>query len=157
MAHGKEVHLDDNIQIGELYPWQELRTSRTMEEEMRGFELCTHAVMRESLSLFHFCSAVNCSNVTHETVKAPKFINAKRKAKGEPPLYEYRILTVDVRPRHETTGEPTGRHHASPRQHIRRGHIRHYKSGKNVWVQQMMVGDPARGRVDKDYEIRKGV
>jgi hypothetical protein len=141
----------DNVAVGLLYP------GIVEPEDERDFTICTNAVIKESLALFHFCSALNCSNVTYDKIAAPKFINAKRKAKGELPLYEYKILTVDTRARHVDTGEalPTGRKHASPRQHIRRGHIRHYKSGKNVWVQQMTVGDPAKGRIDKDYVVRR--
>jgi len=150
-SQAQEFAADINkIIVGVLYPLMDI------DEDAQDFATCTSAVIKESLSLFHFCSALNCSNVTYDTVKAPKFINSKRKAKGELPLYEYKILTVDTRARHVDTGEvlSTGRKHASPRQHIRRGHIRHYKSGKNVWIQQMTVGDPAKGRIDKDYKVK---
>ena len=142
--------------VGPLYPLEFAPYFDDMqfERDNADFRTSVNAVFKESLSLFHFCNAVNCSNVTHETVPAPKFINLKRKAKGLPPLYEYRILTVDTRP-HNEAGEPKGGTHASPRQHIRRGTLRHYKSGKTVWVNAMVVGDPARGRIDKDYEVRK--
>lgn len=141
----------DRTIVGVLYP------GIVDDADSSDFGICARAVIKEALALFHFCSAVNCSNVTYDTIKAPKFINSKRKTKDELPLYEYKILTVDVRPRHADTGDvlPTGRKHASPRQHLRRGHIRHYKSGKNVWIQQMTVGDPAKGRIDKDYVIRR--
>ena len=144
------------IAVAELYPWRDILRYDLRSEDENEFKLCTYAVIQEALALFHFCSALNCSNVTYDTIKAPKFINSKRKAKGELPLYEYKILTVDTRARHADTGDvlSTGRKHASPRQHIRRGHIRHYKSGKNVWIQQMTVGDPGKGRIDKDYKLK---
>lgn len=110
-------------------------------------------VYREAISLYQFCAALNCQNVSHETIKAPKFINQKRAAKGELPLFEYHVLTVDTRKRDEH-GAAQGGHHASPREHIRRGHIRRYQTGLVIWVNQMMVGNRALGRVAKDYRMK---
>lgn len=78
-------------------------------------------------------------------------------AAGKVPLYEYRVLTVDLggikhkgldeRP----DGYDSGRN--SPRQHLRRGHVRVCHSGTRVWVQPCVVGGGAHGVIDKDYAI----
>ena len=47
-------------------------------------------------------------------------------------------------------------HHASPRQHERRGHWRTYRSGKRVWVKNCVVGDPSLGHVKHAYVITQG-
>lgn len=47
--------------------------------------------------------------------------------------------------------------HASPRWHMRRGHWRRYKSGKQVWISLTEVGDKSRGRVVKEYLIGQHV
>lgn len=48
-----------------------------------------------------------------------------------------------------------GGHHASPRQHTRRGHYRTYASGKCVFIEAMVVGDINKGMIVKDYEMEK--
>ena len=69
--------------------------------------------------------------------------------KGVPPIYTYHTLVL--KPRVEP-GPPLGGTHASPRAHLRRGHFRHYKSGKVVWVEAHAVGDKKLGIVHKDYD-----
>lgn len=111
------------------------------------------AVMMECISLLQFCAAVGCSNVRHDSVPAPKFINAKRVARGEVPLYEYHVLTVDTRARNDR-GDPQGGTHSSPRQHLRRGHVRRYQSGLTIWINSMTVGRVENGSIEKDYTVR---
>jgi hypothetical protein len=41
----------------------------------------------------------------------------------------------------------------SPREHMRRGHYRTYRSGKRIWVEGMTVNRGKGGRIDKDYVI----
>lgn len=106
----------------------------------------------ESISLLQFCAAMACSNVRYEEIRAPKFINSKRVARGEVPFFEYKVLTVDVSKRNER-GDPLGGTHASPRQHLRRGHIRRYRSGLTIWINAMTVGRAENGSVDKDYMV----
>lgn len=48
---------------------------------------------------------------------------------------------------------PKGGTHASPAYHQRRGHERHLKNGKTIWINPCWVGDPKNGRVEKDYKI----
>lgn len=45
--------------------------------------------------------------------------------------------------------------HASPRFHVRRGHLRTLSSGAVTFVRQCFVGNPERGRVDKHYALEK--
>lgn len=55
-----------------------------------------------------------------------------------------------------------GGHHAPPRLHWRRGHIRRQRHGpgramvKKVWIAPMLVGDAKRGVVTHDYQVCKG-
>lgn len=45
--------------------------------------------------------------------------------------------------------------HASPRLHVRRAHIRKLPSGLLTFVRQCLVGDAARGVVEKSYEVQR--
>lgn len=112
-----------------------------------------HDVHDEVNSAVTFCKLMNCSNVHEQLIPAPRAINAARARKGKLPLFEYRTLVVDVtaspRDRADSQGERSER--ASPRQHLRRGHIRRL-GDRVVWVNAALVG--TQGRIEKTYQIK---
>ncbi len=79
--------------------------------------------------------------------------NKRRGGKGKikHKLLEYKVLRVDLN-KSKSVMEGGGTH-ASPRLHLRRGHWRHYKSGKKRWIKPMWVGDKDLGVIHKDYEL----
>lgn len=89
-----------------------------------------------------------------ESIKAvrpiPNPTNAKRVAKGKKPLFEWKVIEVSGVQQPPPT-EPTGRTHASPRLHKRRGHVRRYKNGKVLWIKEMMVGKIEFGYIHHSY------
>lgn len=97
---------------------------------------------------------INCSNIIIKDNQPSKFINQKRKKKGKAPLFCYKTLHIDTGERTETKGSGTGTH-ASPRVHLRRGHIRKLANGKTVWVQPCLVGNKDNGIVHKDYSLEE--
>lgn len=115
----------------------------------------------EALPMMEMCEALTCSNVKIETLQKESRANKKRRKKGKLPLYETKILTVDVHGerRIAALGEDgSGESHSkrSPRQHLRRGHIRRLQSDKRVWVQSCVVGARRDGYIDKRYELTRG-
>lgn len=77
--------------------------------------------------------------------------NAKRIRKGKRPFFEW--TTVEIKPR-AVVSEPLGGTHASPKPHMRRGHVRRLKSGKIVTIKSMIVNKhkmPEEGFVFHDY------
>lgn len=96
-------------------------------------------------------NALACSNVHVERSEPSKTRQAMRK-KGALPFDTYHILTVDV-PATHGTGAATGGHR-SPREHLRRGHIRRYETGLKIWVNATVVNPGVGGKVSKDYAIR---
>lgn len=94
--------------------------------------------------------ALQCCNVKTSIIPASVPLNKKRAAKGKLPFVDYKILTIDGA---GTTTPTNGGTHASPRQHLRRGHIRRLSDERRVWVQQCMVGDPRKGLIVKDYRV----
>lgn len=78
------------------------------------------------------------------------FTNKRLIKKGKKPLFSWRTVVVEPRPRTERTGTGT---HASPRAHDRRGHWRTLKN-KKVWVKSCKVGKPSNGVVFHDYKVK---
>lgn len=78
--------------------------------------------------------------------------NKKRIAKNKKPLVEFKLITIDGKKPDPLRAPPVGTH-ASPKQHWRRGHWRHYASGKTVFIDPMLVGDEKNGKIVKDYAV----
>lgn len=100
-------------------------------------------------------SLLNNKQVTIDITPAPAKLNKKRAKRGKPPIFEYRTLKINVDAIATRTAHQGGTH-ASPRIHLRRGHIRRYKSGKEIWINAFTVGSKDRGIIHKDYKIIAG-
>jgi len=80
--------------------------------------------------------------------------NRKRISKGKKPLIEFKMAVIEGK-KSVMSSTPHGTH-ASPRLHWRRGHWRRTpKSGKQIWIEPMEVGDEENGRIIKTYAIGK--
>jgi hypothetical protein len=44
--------------------------------------------------------------------------------------------------------------HRSPREHLRRGHIRIYQSGRRIWVNSTLVNAGVGGRISTVRDLR---
>ena len=114
-------------------------------------------VADEALAVCHLMIALSLDKGRHKTLPAPEKLNRKRAKKGRVPLFEYKVLDIvaDVlSPPKETTHEHSSMgHHASPRMHSRRGHVRKLASGKATWVRNAIVGKPSRGQIIKEYAV----
>jgi hypothetical protein len=121
--------------------------SQFSDAEHRGLSQCAN----ESVScLLSFLNALACSNVAIER-SAPK--RGNKKVKAALPFDTYHILTIDV-PASSGTGAATGGHR-SPREHLRRGHIRRLADGRRIWVNATVVAaSRGAGVVTKDYALR---
>jgi len=102
------------------------------------------------LAVVFYCQVIGCSNIKMVDHKPNDFLNRKRIKKGKHPLFTYKTLEIDM-PNYRTDKKGFGGTHASPRLHLRRAHIRRYKSGKEILIQEMVVGDKKKGFVHKDY------
>lgn len=103
--------------------------------------------------LLNFLNALQCSNIHIEKVLSNKK-EKKHKIKSALPFDSYHILTVDT---NKTLGEShgLGGTHRSPREHMRRGHIRHYSTGLKIWINSMVVNYGKQGgKITKDYLIK---
>lgn len=108
----------------------------------------------ETMVLIQACSVLNCANVTTAEMVAPLALNKKRHAKGKEPFFAYKVLQLSPERnavgKRGTTGE-----HASPKMHLRRGHLRRLDT-KTIWVRPAMVNPgSARGVIQKDYRLTR--
>lgn len=102
-------------------------------------------------TVLELIEALSCSNVTHEALPRRK-LNKSAKKNGALPFDEYRVLTI------KTTNEDRNKkaslegNHRSPREHLRRGHIRHLAT-KKVWVNSCVVNPGTKGKINTVYKI----
>lgn len=97
-----------------------------------------------------FLNALACSNVRVQAISPKK---TGKKIKGALPFDTYHVLTIDT-PSHSGEGAATGGHR-SPREHLRRGHIRRLPDGRRIWVNATVVAaGRGAGVVTKDYLLR---
>lgn len=99
-------------------------------------------------ALLCLLNALQCANV-HMEKSFPK--NIGKKVKSALQFDSYHILTVDTSPRDHFGGLTKNSGHRSPREHLRRGHIRRYESGLKIWVQPTVVNAGVGGKISKDY------
>lgn len=98
-------------------------------------------------AVYRTLSAINCSNVDLVEHK-PSKLRLSRAKRNNLPIFS--TWTLRIRP--SKKGGCNGGTHASPRVHLRRGHIRQYLPGKYIWVQPCVVGN-SKGIISKDYKI----
>ncbi len=104
----------------------------------------------ELQAVIEFSAAMSCTNVTTETLRPNREARAARPAST---LFDYHVLMIEPGREHATS-EDRGGSHASPRTHLRRGHIRRLAWGPRVWVNSCVVNPTAIGTVNKDYRVR---
>lgn len=91
--------------------------------------------------------AGNIKKVLHEV---PLKMQKAREKRGKKPFFDSWTLEIDVAAS-KAMGIDCGGTHASPRVHLRRGHMREYQPGKFCWVPSCVVGDKSLGMIHKDY------
>lgn len=104
-------------------------------------------------ALFDLLNALSCKNVHLE--KSPGNASKQgKKVKTALPFDDYHFLTVDVPGKSSARGEGFGGSHRSPREHLRRGHIRRLDSGP-IWVNACVVNAGIGNKIGKSYLVRK--
>jgi len=98
-----------------------------------------------------FLAAMHCSNIRLEKKQARRL--GRKATKGALSFDSYHYLTVDVPGKSSAQGEAFGERR-SPREHIRRGHIRRLSDGRAIWINATMVNAGIGSRVDKGYIMR---
>ena len=117
-------------------------------------EFAGHARMAayEALAVLELLEALSCKNVEQSTYQPASPKNAQRIKSHKLPIYETKFLTIKASECKAEGKSGFLGSHASPRQHLRRGHIRRLESG-NIWVNSCVVGDSSKGVIEKQYKI----
>lgn len=86
--------------------------------------------------------------------KERKFLKKKNNLKSDAEIKNfYKIISLDKQYHHQKSDNDTD---IRQREHIRRGHYRHYKAtGKIIWINAYKAGDATLGTIVKDYKIDK--
>jgi len=117
---------------------------------MGAMDEMVHDISGEMAILCRFLAALSCRNVgiSHATSER------KHSTKSALPYDSYRRLVITSNKGElGSYGELSG-DRRSPREHLRRGHIRRLPAG-NIWVQSTVVNLGVGGKVDKDYQLNK--
>lgn len=102
----------------------------------------------EVLALFSMLNALACSNVSISRFRSAK----KDSVKAALPFDDFHVLTIS--PGMQAASSAGTGSNRSPREHLRRGHIRRLESGRKVWVNAAVVAaGRAAGRVFKAYSV----
>lgn len=110
-------------------------------------------LMDECNAVLELIEALSCINVTHEPLPVRK-ANKSAIKRGALPFDEYRVLVLKEHERSLVRFDPNGTHR-SPREHLRRGHIRHLQDGRKVWVNPTIVNAGTHGKITTTYDARK--
>jgi hypothetical protein len=104
-------------------------------------------------ALLELCEALSCSNVTSDVLQPASSKNAKRISDKKLPIYETRCLSIIAPTTTSGRSEGLGGTHRSPRQHLRRGHIRIIAEERKIWVNSCVVGAKSQGVIEKTYTV----
>lgn len=121
----------------------------------KAIQELTHDISMEVRAVIELCEALSCSNVEQTIFHQAAKNNEKRKRQGKLPIYETKFLTIkqsSANSMRQYQSMEVDRN--SPRQHLRRGHIRRLPD-KNVWVNSCVVGNQSLGVIDKQYLVNQ--
>jgi len=104
----------------------------------------------EIMAVLELIEALSCKNIDYEPL-VPRKLNKNSAKKGAMPFDEYHILVLKDSAR-KGDANTIMRSHRSPREHLRRGHIRKLNNGEKIWVNSTVVNPGSGGKVTSFYD-----
>lgn len=123
--------------------WEKYRNHPQFEECM------VRDMSQEFWALGRFIAAMACKNVGSVTIPSPR----KHSKKSAIPFDDYRCLVINGSGESGEGGEIGDR--KSPREHLRRGHVRRLANGSMTWVNSAVINAGSGGSIKKHYEVRE--
>lgn len=140
------IGLENNaIKFGILDDRKNLSQSKKRTSDLDLFD----DVKDEVRAVLELIEMLSCRNVAHESLPV-RPLSKNQKRNGALPFDEYRVLTVSNHKESEKNWRQGD--HRSPREHLRRGHIRRLQMG-NVWVNSTIVNPGIGGKIEKQYRV----
>jgi hypothetical protein len=102
---------------------------------------------------FKAFEAIQCVNVERVEQKPLPMQARKARSRGVP-IFSTWTLALKLS---RKESQKLGGTHASPRVHLRRGHVREFAPGRTTWVQSCVVRGKGRGMIAKDYAVTTGL
>lgn len=133
------------------FPERARLVGQSPEQAMEAIYIDT---LDEIRTTYEFLAAINCSNVGTVEIPAPKMLNLKRAKKNKPLFRPYKVLDLGVV---SVAAGDSGGTHASPRAHLRRGHIRRLGARSNnrtIWVNATRVNTSRGDPISKIYRVK---
>lgn len=150
IKQGFEVYANFKLEVGAVAgKWF---SEDIVQGNVESFKKAYNETSNEVYAVFELLEALSCSNVSTRKFQN-KTVNKNKKEPYKD--YIYHALAVDTNidvfiNNGETRENLNSR---SPREHLRRGHIRNYSSGKKIWINSMIVNPGVGGKVFKDYLV----
>lgn len=109
----------------------------------------------EARTVMEFLEALSCSNVGFSDYLSSQKKSGKTNKKNLC-FDSYRVLSL--KPSTELKKKENNNiihidNRLSPREHLRRGHVRHYASGLKIWINNMIINAGAGNKVSKIYKV----
>lgn len=154
---GNDIGVSSITLYNNKYCWARFRGARFgySHPDGTGVQQSVHCISMARVALsFLYWLSTQAPQAAAFTCTQNKAVNDKRTRKGKRPLYEWK--TVSIKPSVHSNVDRGGTH-ASPKPHERRGHMRTYKSGKQVFVKAMTINKHKIGTdgfVFHDYTMK---
>lgn len=100
-----------------------------------------------------FIQAMACSNIIAERVPADHRLNKKRVKSGKIPYSDYHVLKIRLSGSKTENSRSVHGDRRTPREHLRRGHIRRLSDGRRIWVNPCIVAAGSKGKAHKSYKV----
>ena len=127
---------------------QDTETDREgiLEELLDGNAHDIHVVANLLLALHNQPTAAITPN--HPTKPSSHKARGRGRAKH---IFKELVISSKYTPSTNGMGITTG---ITQRAHTRRGHERHYRNGKVIWIDSYKAGNASKGTINKDYRIQ---
>lgn len=118
--------------------------------------LAIHDSADEAQMVLQACAVMNCENIEIEDFPANQKLNKSRLKKKKQPLFDYKVLGIGQE-FYKQARSNTKSTEGNKRMHLRRGHIRRYRSGITTWVKNTVVNSENTEMVKKSYRLKQPI
>lgn len=125
-------------------------------ERMGDVEKCLQAMWNDAAdeisAYIDLVTALSLTNVEVSDYRQPRALRVARSKKKQS-LFDYKVLSIRMGQGDKTVREALYGDRASPRSHLRRGHLRTLGDGRRTWVRPAFIHGSGDGFVHKSYKL----